>query len=284
MGRFKEPWILVFVTTCLSLSLADELLAKRAPSNENAFQKFFNSRFEWLPWVNSGKPENVQPTTYTYPVLPNNQYPYLQPYNQYAYNNFGILPQDSSPRPTLYSSGMNVLPIFVVFGPRQEIPNINPALSLVGGFLPNLNPLSFIQGGLPYQQFNTGQLGVVGQPASSTQIASQPADIVHTALPSHFNSNASSLQKGEDREQNRTELEASTQIPTKINEDIEAASYEHDKIPFNYFYPFLENTANQRNPIQRKLNDRMGLLYLRDLREGRKISSVPIRDDRRKNT
>uniref|UniRef100_A0A1B0BA49 Uncharacterized protein n=1 Tax=Glossina palpalis gambiensis TaxID=67801 RepID=A0A1B0BA49_9MUSC len=295
MGVIKEPCIVIFVTVCLSLrvGLAEESSLKRVPSNENAFQKFFFDRFDWLPWINSEKSE--KPPASVFPILYN--YNPSPPYGDtpanllshinapaFAYSGLGMpqnfhlpgnappqnfhLPLNAQPHPLLsYVSGTNFLPILFVFGSKPS--------NLFEGLLPNMKPTNHVEGFLPSKPQITGQTGHVGQRPLLTQVPgiSQAGQILHT---SHIASSVNSALKEEEREQLKNESEVSTQSPAKVSEDIETSSYEDDKdmkIPFHYLYPLLAQTAvSQGNPFQRKLNDRMGLVYLRDLREGRKMS------------
>uniref|UniRef100_A0A1A9ZDQ3 Uncharacterized protein n=1 Tax=Glossina pallidipes TaxID=7398 RepID=A0A1A9ZDQ3_GLOPL len=285
MGGIREPCMVMFVTVCLSLSLAEESPVKRASSNENALQKFFTDRFDWLPWFNTGKSE--KPPTSVYPILynynPSLHYGdtpanYFSPLNApaFAYGGLGTpqhvhwpqnvyWPQNVHlPFNAQHPSHSHLPPIVLVFGSKPS----NSLENLVH----DIKPTSLVEGLSPQ---STGQSGHVGQHPHQMPGISQTGQIVQTAVTSHALSSASSPIKGEDREQFKNESEVSAQIPTKGSEDIETSSYEDDKdikIPFHYLYPLLAQTAvSQRNPIQRKLNDRMGLVYLRDLREGKKL-------------
>lgn len=252
-----------------------------------ALQKFFTDRFDWLPWFNSEKSE--KPSTSLYPILynynPSLHYGdtpanYFSPLNApvFAYSGPGTpqhiyWPQNvpwsqnfHSPLSAQHPSHSYLPPIVLVFGSKPS----NSLENLVA----DIKPTSLVEGFSPQ---STGQSGHVGQHPHQIPVISQTGQIVQTAVASQALSSVSSPIKGEDREQFKNEPEGlSAQIPVKGSENIEPSSYEDDKdikIPFHYLYPLLAQTAvSQRNPIQKKLNDRMGLVYLRDLREGRKMS------------
>uniref|UniRef100_A0A1A9UX72 BESS domain-containing protein n=1 Tax=Glossina austeni TaxID=7395 RepID=A0A1A9UX72_GLOAU len=286
MGGIKgSSCMVIFVTVCLSLSLAEDSPLKRVASNENGLQKFFTDRFDWLPWINSEKSE--KPPTSVYPILynynPSLHYGdtpanYFSPVNTPAlgYGGQGIpqnlhfpapahLPLNIPNHPYSYFSGTNLLPILLVFKPSSLLENI----------LIDKKPTSLLEGFSSIKPQITGQSGHLGQHPHQTPGISQIGQILQTGVASHVVSSVSSPIKGEDREPLKNEPEVSAQTPAKGNEDIDSSSYEDDKdikIPFHYLYPLLAQTAvSQRNPIQKKLNDRMELVYLRDLREGKKM-------------